>query len=194
MSFTSFSFTQFSIVLLTVMMVVSVLGNSAYSDHVIGSGGTIDVVAAEGSNTISINGTTDKSGEIIIKVTAPNRNLVSIDQITPTGEDFRLEYSTTITTGGALWSQDGDYTVTIQQSHGGCPATDINPNHNTKVTVHNCGQQFMENKYNHVVRVGITSGATSETSFSIDYTIEHDEYLCMEPEHANSKGYEETKN
>ena len=173
---TASSFTQLSIVFLAVMMVVSVLGNSAYSDHVVGSGGTIDVVAAEGSNTISINGTTDRSGEVIIKVTAPNRNLVSIDQITPTGEDIRLEYSTTITTSGPLWSQDGDYTVTVQQSHGGCPATDINPNHDTKVNVYNCGQQFMENKYNHVVRVGITSGTTSETSVSIDYLIEHDEY------------------
>jgi len=143
-----YAMTSLSIVLLAVtIMSVSVLGNSAYSDHVVGSGGTIDVVAAEGSNTISINGTTDRSGEVIIKVTAPNRNLVSIDQITPTGEDIRLEYSTTITTGGPLWSQDGDYTVTVQQSHGGCPATDINPNHNTKVNVYNCGQQFMENKY-----------------------------------------------
>ena len=87
-----------------------------------------------------------------------------------------MEYSTTITTSGPLWSQDGDYTVTVQQSHGGCPATDINPNHNTKVDVYNCGQQFMENKYNHVIRVAITSGTTSETSISIDYLIEHDEY------------------
>ena len=73
---TTGSFTQLSIVFLAVMMVVSVLGNSAYSSHVPGGGGTIDVVAAEGSNTISINGTTDRSGEVIIKVTAPNRNLV----------------------------------------------------------------------------------------------------------------------
>ena len=165
------------IVLFTVTILsVSALGNNAYANHVMGGGGTIDVVAAEGSNTISINGTTDRSGEVIIKVLAPNRNLVSIDQITPTGEDIRLEYSTTITTSGPLWSQDGDYTVTVQQSHGGCPATDINPNHDTKVNVYNCGQQFMENKYNHVVRVGITSGTTSETSVSIDYLIEHDEY------------------
>ena len=177
MKFTIRSFTQLSIVLLAVtIMSVSVLGNSAYSDHVVGSGGTIDVVAAEGSTTINVSGTTDRSDEVIIKVLAPNRNIVFIDQITPTGEDIRLEYSTTITTSGPLWSQDGDYTVTVQQSHGGCPATDINPNHDTKVNVYNCGQQFMENKYNHLVRVAITSGTTSETSVSIDYTVEHDEY------------------
>ncbi len=120
---TAGSFTQLSIVLLAVMMVVSVLGNSAYSDHVVGGGGTIDVIAAEGSNTISINGTTDRSGEVIIKVLAPNRNLVSIDQVTPTGEGLRLGYSATINTSGPTWNQDGDYTITVQQSHGGCSDT-----------------------------------------------------------------------
>ena len=33
-----------------------------------------------------------------------------------------------------------------------------------------------ENKYNHLVRVAITSGTTSETSVSMDYTVEHSEY------------------
>ena len=174
---TAGSFTQLSIVLLAVMMVFSVLGNSAYSDHVIGGGGTIDVTAAEGSNTISINGTTDRSGEVIIKVLAPNRNLVSIDQITPTGEGLRLAYSTTINTSGPTWNQDGDYTITIQQSHGGCSDTwtESRDTHNTS-NEYFCGQQFMPNKYNHIVRVGVTSGTTSETSISIDYLIEHDEY------------------
>ena len=61
------------IVFLTVVILsVSALGNSAYADHVKGGGGTIDLVAAEGSNTINISGTTDKSNEVIIKVTAPN--------------------------------------------------------------------------------------------------------------------------
>jgi len=174
---TAGSFTQLSIVLLAVMMVVSVLGNSAYSDHVVGSGGTIDVVAVEGSNTISISGTTDRSGEVIVKVLAPNRNIVAIDQITPTGEGVRLGYSTTINTSGPTWNQDGDYTITIQQSHGGCSKTwtESTDTHNTSNAFY-CGQQFMENKYNHLVRVAITSGTTSETSVSIDYLIEHDEY------------------
>jgi len=176
MKSTKRSFTQLSIVLLAVMMVVSVLGNSAYSSHVPGGGGTIDVVAAEGSNTISINGTTDRSDEVIIKVLAPNRNIVSIDQITPTGEGIRLGYSATITTGGPLWSQDGDYTITVQQSHGGCSTPTPNPNTSNTMTEYLCGQQFMQNKYNHQVQVGITSGATSETSISIDYLVEHDEY------------------
>ena len=161
------------IVLFTVTILsVSALGNNAYANHVMGGGGTIDVVAAEGSNTISINGTTDKSDEIIIKVLAPNRNLVSIDQITPTAGS----YSTTIKTS-ALWNQDGDYTITVQQSNGACKTPDSNwsgtsGNTNTKTS---CGQQFMENKYNHLVRVEVISGTTSATSISIDVRVIHDE-------------------
>ena len=128
------------IILFTVAILsVSALGNNAYADHVVGGGGTIDVVAAEGSNTISINGTTDKNDEVIIKVLAPNRNLVSIDQITPTDGS----YSTTIKTS-ALWNQDGDYTITVQQSQG--------------------AKQFEVNTYNHLVRVEVISGTTSATS------------------------------
>ena len=167
------------IVLLTVVSLsVSALGNSAYASHVQGGGGTIDVVAVEGSNTINISGTTDRSDEVIIKVLAPNRNLVSINQITPTGgEGIRLGYSTAITTGGSLWSQDGDYTITVQQSSGGCVMTTLSADdrehdRNPKWV---CSQQFMDNKYNHLVLVAITSGTTSSTSISIDTTVKHDE-------------------
>ena len=187
MKFNIHSFTHLSIVLLAVtIMSVSVLGNSAYSDHVAGSGGTIDVVAAEGSNTISISGTTDRSDEVIIKVLAPNRNIVSIDQITPTGEGVRLGYSTTINTSGSTWNQDGDYTITIQQSGGNCTlvgGTSSDDREHDRDAKWSCSAgtvqgfaQFMENKYNHLVRVAITSGTTSETSVSLDYTVEHDEY------------------
>ena len=112
MKFNVRSFTQLSIVLLAVtIMSVSVLGNSAYSDHVVGSGGTIDVVTTEGSNTINISGTTDRSGDITLTVTAPNGNIVGVSQITPSDGSF----ATTITTGGALWSQDGLYTIKAVQ-------------------------------------------------------------------------------
>ena len=187
MKFDVRSFTQFSIVFLAVtIMSVSVLGNSAYSDHVSGSGGTIDVVAAEGSTTISINGTTDRSDEVIIKVLAPNRNIVFIDQITPTGESMRLGYSTTINTSGPTWNQDGDYSITIQQSGGNCTlvgGTSSDDREHDRDATWSCSAgtaqgfaQFMEGKYNHIVQVGVTSGTTSETSISIDYLIEHDEY------------------
>ena len=65
----------------------------------------------QGSTTINVSGTTDKSDEVIIKVTAPNGNIVAIAQLTPTGGSF----ATTIETGGPLWSQDGTYTVKARQ-------------------------------------------------------------------------------
>ena len=204
MKFTIRSFTQLSIVLLAVtIMSVSVLGNSAYSDHVSGGGGTIDVVAAEGSNTISINGTTDRSGEVIIKVLAPNRNLVSIDQITPTGEGIRLGYSTTINTSGPTWNQDGDYSITIQQSGGNCTlvgGTSSDDREHDRDAKWSCSAgtvqgfaQFMEGKYNHIVQVGVTSGTTSETSISIDYLIEHDEYYVSGQDTPTAKDMKKLK-
>jgi len=65
----------------------------------------------EGSTTIDVSGTTDRSGDIAITVTAPNGNIISIDQITPSGGSFMA----TIETGGALWSQDGMYTISAYQ-------------------------------------------------------------------------------
>jgi predicted secreted protein with PEFG-CTERM motif len=139
------------IVLFTVAILsVSALSNNAYANHIVGSGSTLDVVAAEGSDTINVSGTTDRSDEIIIKVLAPNRNLVSVDQITPSGGS----YSATIKTSH-LWNQDGEYTITIQQSQG--------------------AKQFEGNHYNHLVRVEVTSGTTSATSISIDARVVHDE-------------------
>ena len=72
---------------------------------------TITASGIEGSTTINVSGTTDRSNEIIIKVTAPNGNLVSVDQITPSGGSFM----TTIETGGPLWSQDGIYIIKARQ-------------------------------------------------------------------------------
>ena len=65
----------------------------------------------EGSTTIDVSGTTDRTGDITLKVTAPNGNVVSVSQISPSGGSFM----TTIETGGALWSQDGMYTISAHQ-------------------------------------------------------------------------------
>ena len=65
----------------------------------------------EGSTTIDISGTTDRNGDITLKVIAPNGNIVSVSQISPSGGSFM----TTIETGGALWSQDGMYTISAHQ-------------------------------------------------------------------------------
>jgi len=65
----------------------------------------------EGSTTIDVSGTTDRNGDITLTVTAPNGNIVTVSQISPSSGSF----ATTITTGGALWSQDGIYTIKAVQ-------------------------------------------------------------------------------
>ena len=72
--------------------------------------------AMEGSDTIEITGVTSKTFEdVVFTVTAPNGNLVSVDQISP---DTNGNFATDISVGGPLWSQDGAYTVTAQQGSG----------------------------------------------------------------------------
>ena len=76
------------------------------------SGGLVlNAGGIEGSTTIDVSGTTDRTGDITLKVTAPNGNVVSVSQISPSGGSFM----TTIETGGALWSQDGMYTISAHQ-------------------------------------------------------------------------------
>ena len=72
---------------------------------------TLTAGGMEGSTTIDVSGTTDRSGDITLTVTAPNGNIVGVSQITPSDGSF----ATTITTGGALWSQDGMYTIKAVQ-------------------------------------------------------------------------------
>ena len=75
------------------------------------SGLTLTASGIEGSTTIDVSGTTDRSNDITIKVIAPNGNVVAADQISPSGGSFM----TTIETGGALWNQDGMYTISAFQ-------------------------------------------------------------------------------
>jgi len=81
------------------------------SSAVVIHGLTITADAIEGATTIDVSGTTDRNGEIVLTVTAPNGNIVSIAQVSPSGGS----YMTTISVGGALWSQDGMYTISAQQ-------------------------------------------------------------------------------
>jgi len=102
-----YTMTSLSIVFLALtIMSVSALGQNAYA------GGTGMSLSAEGSGaTIDVSGTTDRNGDITLKVTAPNGNIISVSQISPSGGSFM----TTIETGGALWSQDGMYTISAYQ-------------------------------------------------------------------------------
>jgi len=86
------------------------------------AGLSIAANAMEGSDTIEITGQTTRSNEdVVFTVIAPNGNLVSVDQVTP---DSNGDFSTDISVGGPLWSQDGMYTVTAQQGSGNSNFTD----------------------------------------------------------------------
>jgi predicted secreted protein with PEFG-CTERM motif len=75
------------------------------------SGLSITAGGVEGSTTIDVSGTTDRGDDITLKVIAPNGNVITTAQLSPSGGSFM----TTIETGGALWSQDGMYTISAYQ-------------------------------------------------------------------------------
>jgi len=76
---------------------------------------SIEANAMEGSDTIEITGHTSKTNEdVTFTVTAPNGNLMSVDQTSPKSNG---DFATDISVGGSLWSQDGTYTVTAQQGN-----------------------------------------------------------------------------
>ena len=91
----------------------SIVGAAAVEETAaVAAGGlTLSAGGIEGSTTIDVSGTTDRNGDITLKVTAPNGNVISVSQISPSGGSFM----TTIETGGALWSQDGMYTISAHQ-------------------------------------------------------------------------------
>ena len=83
------------------------------------------VIIENGSTMFEVTGITDRvSQDITLTVTAPNGNVVTIDQISP-----RLDgnFAAEITVGGSLWKQDGFYTVYVQQGD--------NPNYTASVEV-----------------------------------------------------------
>ena len=74
----------------------------------------IEAEALIGSTEITITGNTDRlSQDVTLTVTAPNGNVVSVAQISPS---INGDFTETITTGGPLWIEDGFYTVTAQQN------------------------------------------------------------------------------
>ena len=96
----------------SVSNIAGVAEEEAESVEEASSGGlTLSAGGVEGSTTIDVSGTTDRNGDITLTVTAPNGNIVGVSQITPSGGSF----ATTIETGGALWSQDGMYTISAHQ-------------------------------------------------------------------------------
>ena len=146
-------------------------GGNAYAEHtnaninheLIGiasdSGGvgmSLSVDANAGSHSIMISGSTDRSDDVMIIVTAPNGNVVTIDQVTPSGNS----YSVTIGVGGSQYSQDGMYTILVQQ---GAQSGDTTFSSLNLLTNYQGGAI---SKYKFAAQVEVTSGTTSATSLA----------------------------
>ena len=85
----------------------------AFADGHGGDGLSIEADAVEGSTTITITGhATSTISPVIIKVSAPNGNVVAIDQVNP---DSDGSFTSTIGVGGPMWKQDGIYTIDASQ-------------------------------------------------------------------------------
>jgi hypothetical protein len=69
---------------------------------------SITADAIEGATTIDVSGSTDRNGEIVL--TAPNGNIVSVAQVTPSGDS----YMTTI----GVADMDDCCTISAQQGQG----------------------------------------------------------------------------
>ncbi|SVE34335.1 uncharacterized protein METZ01_LOCUS487189, partial [marine metagenome] len=93
---------------------------------------TITADAVLGSTTIDVSGTTSLNiGDIMLKVIAPNGNVVAIDQVTPSGNS----YSATIGVGGSQYNQDGMYTIIATQSTGSATGSSFFTTASTEVEV-----------------------------------------------------------
>ena len=80
---------------------------------IVQTGITMTADAIEGSDTINIIGNTNSRGtDVTLVVSSPTGNVVTVAQVTPgpTG-DFEVE----IKVGGAMWKEDGMYTITANQ-------------------------------------------------------------------------------
>jgi len=148
------------------LLSVSGFGGNAYASHVdlIGtpstSGGvgmSLSVNADAGSHSIMVSGSTDRSDDVMIIVTAPNGNIISVDQITPSHNS----YSATIGVGGSQYSQNGMYTILVQQ---GAQSGDVTHGSLNLLTNYQGGAI---SKYKFTADVEITSGSTSATSIAI---------------------------
>ena len=76
---------------------------------------SLNIEPVIGAITIDVKGQTDRTTDVTIKVTAPNGNIVSIDQITPNPDG---SFMTVLHTDSDLWKQNGFYTITAQQGTG----------------------------------------------------------------------------
>jgi len=95
------------------LLSVSILSGFAFQDFAYAETGmSVSVNADEGSTTISVSGHTSvKNNSVQILVTSPNGNRVDLAQVMPDANgDFAKEIQV-----GALWKEDGMYTIVVQQ-------------------------------------------------------------------------------
>jgi predicted secreted protein with PEFG-CTERM motif len=79
----------------------------------IAPGLTMEADFVRGSTSIDVIGQTDRTKlDISFVITAPNGNIISVDQVTPNVDG---SFMVNIQTGGDLWDQDGFYTVSADQ-------------------------------------------------------------------------------
>ncbi len=96
------------------LLSVSILSGFAFQDFAYAETGMeVSVNADEGSTTISVSGHTSVgNNDVTIRVQAPNGNIISAYQVSPNADgDFMQD----VQIGGKLWSQNGMYTITVQQ-------------------------------------------------------------------------------
>jgi len=121
------SYRKFVIPLFAVLFAISMISTTALQNNAYAGlepGMSVSVTASEGSGQISIGGYTGaaQSDAITITVVAPNGNIVAIDQLSA---DSSGNFSTDISTGGAMWGQDGTYTIKLNAGSGGLYAADF---------------------------------------------------------------------
>jgi len=121
------SYRKFVIPLFAVLFAISMISTTALQNNAYAGlepGMSVSVTASEGSGQISIGGYTGAaiSDAITITVVAPNGNIVAIDQLSA---DSSGNFSTDISTGGAMWGQDGTYTIKLNAGSGGLYVADF---------------------------------------------------------------------
>jgi predicted secreted protein with PEFG-CTERM motif len=121
------NYRKFVIPLFAVLFAISMISTTALQNNAYAGlepGMSVSVTASEGSGQISIGGYTGavQSDAITITVVAPNGNIVAIDQLSA---DSSGNFSTDISTGGAMWGQDGTYTIKLNAGSGGLYVADF---------------------------------------------------------------------
>jgi len=97
------------------IMVLSLISmTTIQQDAFASSGMSITATADKGSDTITVTGMTSSGyTDVTFLVTAPNGNIVSIDQVTPDEDgNFSVEFKV------GLWTEDGLYTILAKQGPG----------------------------------------------------------------------------